>query len=165
MANESSFDVVSKVDRQEVDNALNQAAKEIAQRYDFKNVGASVAWSGEQIVMIANAPERVLAILDVLETKLIRRGISLKSLDVGEKEPKLSGKEYRLEASIVEGLSSENAKKVAKIIRDEAPKGVKAQIQGDELRVSAKSRDDLQTVMAVLKAADLDVALQFVNYR
>ena len=165
MANESSFDVVSKVDRQEVDNALNQAAKEIAQRYDFKNVGASVAWSGEQIVMIANAPERVLAILDVFETKLIRRGISLKSLDTGENEPRLSGKEYRLEATIVEGLSSENAKKIAKIIRDEAPKGVKAQIQGDELRVSAKSRDDLQTVMAVLKAADLDVALQFVNYR
>ncbi|MGV8968472.1 MAG: YajQ family cyclic di-GMP-binding protein [Cellulomonas sp.] len=165
MANESSFDVVSKVDRQEVDNALNQASKEIAQRYDFKNVGASIAWSGEQIVMIANAPERVLAILDVLETKLIRRGISLKSLDTGEKEPKLSGKEYRLEASIVEGLSSENAKKVAKIIRDEGPKGVKAQIQGDELRVSAKSRDDLQTVIAVLKAADLDVALQFANYR
>ena len=165
MANESSFDVVSKVDRQEVDNALNQASKEIAQRYDFKNVGASIAWSGEQIVMIANAPERVLAILDVLETKLIRRGISLMSLDTGEKEPKLSGKEYRLEASIVEGLSSENAKKVAKIIRDEGPKGVKAQIQGDELRVSAKSRDDLQTVIAVLKAADLDVALQFANYR
>ena len=165
MANESSFDVVSKVDRQEVDNALNQASKEIAQRYDFKNVGASIAWTGEQIVMIANAPERVLAILDVLETKLIRRGISLKSLDTGEKEPKLSGKEYRLEASVVEGLSSENAKKVAKIIRDEGPKGVKAQIQGDELRVSAKSRDDLQTVIAVLKAADLDVALQFANYR
>ena len=165
MANESSFDVVSKVDRQEVDNALNQAGKEISQRYDFKNVGASIAWSGEQIVMIANAPERVLAILDVLETKLIRRGISLKSLDTGEKEPKLSGKEYRLEATIVEGLSSENAKKIAKIIRDEGPKGVKAQITGDELRVSAKSRDDLQTVIAVLKGADLDVALQFTNYR
>ena len=165
MANESSFDVVSKVDRQEVDNALNQAVKEIAQRYDFKNVGASIAWSGEQIVMIANAPERVLAILDVFETKLIRRGISLKSLDTGEKEPRLSGKEYRLEATIVEGLSSENAKKIAKIIRDEGPKGVKAQITGDELRVSAKSRDDLQTVIAVLKGADLDVALQFANYR
>jgi uncharacterized protein YajQ (UPF0234 family) len=165
MANESSFDVVSKVDRQEVDNALNQAVKEIAQRYDFKNVGASIAWSGEQIVMIANAPERVLAILDVFETKLIRRGISLKSLDTGEKEPRLSGKEYRLEATIVEGLSSENAKKIAKIIRDEGPKGVKAQITGDELRVSAKSRDDLQTVIAVLKGADLDVALQFTNYR
>ncbi|RYV51081.1 YajQ family cyclic di-GMP-binding protein [Pengzhenrongella frigida] len=165
MANESSFDVVSKVDRQEVDNALNQAVKEIATRYDFKNVGASIAWSGEQIVMIANSPERVLAILDVFETKLIRRGISLKSLDTGEKEPRLSGKEYRLEASIVEGLSSENAKKIAKIIRDEGPKGVKAQITGDELRVSAKSRDDLQTVIAVLKGADLDVALQFANYR
>ena len=165
MANESSFDVVSKVDRQEVDNALNQAVKEIAQRYDFKNVGASIAWSGEQIVMIANAPERVLAILDVFETKLIRRGISLKSLDTGEKEPRLSGKEYRLEATIVEGLSSENAKKIAKIIRDEGLKGVKSQITGDELRVSAKSRDDLQTVIAVLKGADLDVALQFTNYR
>jgi len=165
MANESSFDVVSKVERQEVDNALNQAAKEISQRYDFKNVGASIAWSGEKIVMIANAPERVLAILDVFQTKLIRRGISLKSLDTGEKEPELSGKEYRLEATIIEGLTSENAKKISKIIRDEGLKGVKAQITGDELRVSAKSRDDLQTVIAVLKGADLDVALQFVNYR
>ncbi|NMR18845.1 YajQ family cyclic di-GMP-binding protein [Cellulomonas fimi] len=165
MASESSFDVVSKVDRQEVDNALNQAGKEIAQRYDFKNVGASIAWSGEKIVMIANAPERVLAILDVFETKLIKRGISLKSLDTGDKEPRLSGKEYRLEASVKEGLSSENAKKISKIIRDEGPKGVKAQITGDELRVSAKSRDDLQSVIALLKESDLDVALQFVNYR
>jgi cyclic-di-GMP-binding protein len=165
MASESSFDVVSKVDRQEVDNALNQAVKEIAQRYDFKNVGASIAWSGEKIVMIANAPERVLAILDVFETKLIKRGISLKSLDTGDKEPKLSGKEYRLEATIKEGLSSENAKKISKIIRDEGPKGVKSQITGDELRVSAKSRDDLQSVIALLKESDLDVALQFVNYR
>jgi len=165
MANESSFDVVSKVDRQEVDNALNQAVKEIAQRYDFKNVGASIAWSGEQIVMIANSTERVLAVLDVFETKLIKRGISLKSLDTGDKEPRLSGKEYRLEATIKEGLSSENAKKIGKIVRDEGPKGVKTQITGDELRVSAKSRDDLQGVIALLKDADLDVALQFVNYR
>ena len=165
MANESSFDVVSKVDRQEVDNALNQAVKEIAQRYDFKNVGASIAWSGEQIVMIANSTERVLAVLDVFETKLIKRGISLKSLDTGDKEPRLSGKEYRLEATIKEGLSSENAKKIGKIVRDDGPKGVKTQITGDELRVSAKSRDDLQGVIALLKDADLDVALQFVNYR
>ncbi|MBX9244925.1 YajQ family cyclic di-GMP-binding protein [Actinotalea ferrariae] len=163
MASESSFDVVSKVDRQEVDNALNQAAKEISQRYDFKNVGASIAWSGESIVMTANSEERVKAVLDVFETKLIRRGISLKSLETGD--PKQSGKEYRLEAAVKEGLSSENAKKVSKIIRDEGPKGVKAQIQGDELRVSAKSRDDLQAVIALLKDADLDVALQFVNYR
>jgi uncharacterized protein YajQ (UPF0234 family) len=163
MASESSFDVVSKVDRQEVDNALNQAAKEVSQRYDFKNIGASIAWSGETIVMVANSEERVKAILDVFETKLIRRGISLKSLETGE--PKASGKEYRLEAVIKEGLSSENAKKISKIIRDEGPKGVKSQITGDELRVSAKSRDDLQAVIALLKESDLDVALQFVNYR
>ena len=164
MAGESSFDVVSKVDRQEVDNALNQAAKEVSQRYDFKGVGASIAWSGESVVvMTANSPERCKAVLDVFETKLVKRGISLKSLEVGE--PKQSGKEYRLEAAIQQGLSSENAKKIAKIVRDEGPKGVKTQITGDELRVSAKSRDDLQAVIALLKGSDLDVALQFVNYR
>ena len=163
MAAESSFDVVSKVDRQEVDNALNQAAKEVAQRYDFKNVGASIAWSGEGIVMTANSEDRVKAILDVFQTKLIRRGISLKALETGD--PKPTGKEYRLDAALKQGLSSENAKKISKIIRDEGPKGVKNQITGDELRVSAKSRDDLQVVIALLKAADLDVALQFVNYR
>ncbi|NCT89724.1 YajQ family cyclic di-GMP-binding protein [Cellulomonas sp. APG4] len=163
MASESSFDVVSKVDRQEVDNALNQAAKEVAQRYDFKNVGASIAWSGESIVMTANSEERVKAVLDVFQTKLIRRGISLKAIDTGD--PVASGKEYRLVATIKEGLSSEDAKKIGKIVRDEGPKGVKTQITGDELRVSAKSRDDLQSVIALLKGADLDVALQFVNYR
>jgi uncharacterized protein YajQ (UPF0234 family) len=164
MAADSSFDVVSKVDHQEVDNALNQTAKEIAQRYDFKGVGATIAWSGETVVlMTANSPDRCKAILDVFETKLIRRGISLKSLEVGE--PKQSGKEYRLEAVIQQGLSSENAKKIAKIVRDSGPKGVKTQITGDELRVSAKSRDDLQAVIALLKGEDLDVALQFVNYR
>ncbi|KLN33422.1 YajQ family cyclic di-GMP-binding protein [Cellulosimicrobium cellulans] len=162
---DSSFDIVSKVDRQEVDNALNQAAKEVAQRYDFRNVGASIAWSGESILMVANSAERVLAILDVLETKLVKRGISLKSLDTGDKEPKASGKEYRLAATLKEGLSSENAKKITKIIRDEAPKAVKTQITGDEVRVTSKSRDDLQAVIALLKSADLDVALQFTNYR
>ncbi|MFD6030942.1 MULTISPECIES: YajQ family cyclic di-GMP-binding protein [Cellulosimicrobium] len=162
---DSSFDIVSKVDRQEVDNALNQAAKEVSQRYDFRNIGASIAWSGETIVMVANSAERVLAILDVFETKLIKRGISLKSLDTGDKEPKASGKEYRLVATLKEGLSSENAKKITKIIRDEGPKAVKTQITGDEVRVTSKSRDDLQTVIALLKGADLDVALQFTNYR
>ena len=165
MASESSFDVVSKVDRQEVDNALNQAVKEIAQRYDFKNVGASIAWSGESIVMTANSAERVLAVLDVFQTKLIKRGISLKALDTGEREPQLSGKEYRLAATIKEGLSTEIAKKIGKLVRDEGPKGVKTQITGDEMRVSAKSRDDLQAVIALLKDADLDAALQFINYR
>ncbi len=163
MAADSSFDVVSKVDRQEVDNALNQAAKEISQRYDFKGVGASIEWSGQAIVLKANSEERVKAVLDVFETKLVKRGVSLKALDAGE--PKASGKEYRLDAAIKEGLSQENAKKISKLIRDDGPKGIKASITGDELRVSSKSRDDLQSVIALLKNADLDVALQFVNYR
>jgi uncharacterized protein YajQ (UPF0234 family) len=160
---DSSFDIVSKVERQEVDNALNQAAKEISQRYDFRNVGAEISWSGEKVLMRANSEERVKAILDVFETKLVKRGISLKALDAGE--PQLSGKEYRILASIEEGISQENAKKVAKIIRDEGPKGVKAQVQGDELRVSSKSRDDLQAVIALLKGKDFDFAVQFTNYR
>lgn len=160
---DSSFDIVSKVERQEVDNALNQAAKEISQRYDFKNVGASIAWSGEKIVMEANSEERVKAILDVFETKLIKRGISLKALDAGE--PQLSGRDYKIFSSIEEGISQDNAKKVAKIIRDEGPKGVKAQVQGEELRVSSKSRDDLQAVQSLLKGKDFDFAIQFANYR
>ncbi|MBK5250926.1 MAG: YajQ family cyclic di-GMP-binding protein [Actinomycetales bacterium] len=167
MASDSSFDVVSKVDRQEVDNALNQAAKEVSQRYDFKNIGASIAWSGEEtIVMTANSAERVLAILDVFQTKLIRRGVSLKAIDTGENEPQPSGKEYRLAGTLKEGLSSENAKKITKLIRDEGPKGVKTQITGDEVRVTSKVRDDLQQIIAMLKSADdIDAALQFVNYR
>jgi cyclic-di-GMP-binding protein len=162
---DSSFDVVSQVDRQEVDNALNQAAKEINQRYDFRGVGASISWSGDAIVLVANSAERVNAVLDVFQTKLIRRGVSLKAIDTGEGEPQASGKEYRLPATLKEGLSSEDAKKITKLIRDEGPKGVKTQITGDEVRVSSKKRDDLQAVIALLKGADLDVALQFVNYR
>ena len=160
---DSSFDVVSKVDKMEADNALNQAHKEVEQRYDFKNVGASIAWSGEKILMKANTEERVKAILDVFESKLIKRGISLKSLEVGD--PFASGKEYRIEATLKEGISQEIAKKANKLIRDEGPKSVKSQIQGDELRVSSKSRDDLQATMALLKGADVDVDLQFVNRR
>ncbi|MDK0521495.1 YajQ family cyclic di-GMP-binding protein [Streptomyces sp. ML-6] len=160
---DSSFDIVSKVERQEVDNALNQASKEISQRYDFKGTDASISWSGEKILMQANGEERVKAILDIFQSKLIKRGISLKSLDAGE--PQLSGKEYKIFATIEEGISQENAKKVAKTIRDEGPKGVKAQVQGDELRVSSKSRDDLQAVQALLKGKDFDFAIQFVNYR
>ncbi|MFG3252105.1 YajQ family cyclic di-GMP-binding protein [Streptomyces sp. NPDC048172] len=160
---DSSFDIVSKVERQEVDNALNQAAKEISQRYDFKGVDASIAWSGEKIEMRANSEERVKAVLDIFQTKLVKRGISLKALDTGE--PQASGKEYRIGATLQEGLSQDNAKKVAKVIRDEGPKGVKAQVQGDELRVTSKSRDHLQDVINLLKGKDFDFALQFVNYR
>ncbi|WP_026817904.1 YajQ family cyclic di-GMP-binding protein [Arthrobacter castelli] len=163
MASESTFDVVSKVDKQEISNSLNQAQKEISQRYDFRGVGAEVDFSGEKILMKANSEERVNAVLDVFQSKLVKRGISLKSLDSGE--PYASGKEYRIEASIKEGIAQEQAKKINKLIKDDGPKGVKSQIQGDELRVSSKSRDDLQEVISLLKGADLDVDLQFINFR
>jgi len=160
---DSSFDIVSKVDKMEADTAVNQAKKEIDQRYDFKGVGASVDWSGEQLLLKANSEERVGAVLDVLQSKLIKRGISLKSLDAGA--PFASGKEYRIEAKLKNGIEQDDAKKISKIIRDEAPKSVKSQIQGDELRVSSKSRDDLQSTIALLKGKDLAVNLQFVNFR
>ena len=164
MPSESSFDIVSKIDRQEADNALNQAAKEIGTRFDFRGVGASIKWSGEDGVEIrANSEERASAILDVFKEKLVKRGVSLKHLDPAE--PKVSGKEYRLAISLKEGISQDDAKKLGKIIRDEGPKGVKAQVQGEELRVSSKSRDDLQSVIGLLKGKDFDFALQFTNYR
>ena len=139
---DSSFDIVSKIDKQEVANALNTASKEISTRYDFKGVGASLAFSGEHAVLIkANTEERALAVLDVFQTWLVKRKVSLKHLDYGGKDekptPRLSGKEYRLEIALKEGIDQETAKKIAKIIRDEGPKTVKSQIQGDELRVTS----------------------------
>ena len=164
MASESSFDIVSKINRQEVDNALNQAGKEIGTRFDFRGVGASIAWSGDHAVEIkANSEERANAVLDVLKDKLVKRSVSLKVLDPGE--PKPSGKEYRLAVSLKEGISQDDARKISKIIRDEGPKGIRAQVQGDELRVSSKKKDDLQQVISLLKDKEFDFALQFVNYR
>ena len=160
---DSSFDIVSKIDRQEADNALNQARKEVEQRYDFKGADASIEWSGESVLIKANSEERAKAVLDVFQTKLIKRGISLKSLETGEPAP--SGKEVRITSTLKEGISQEIAKKIGKILRDEGPKSIKSQIQGDELRVQSKSRDDLQEAQRLLKAADLDVDLQFTNYR
>jgi uncharacterized protein YajQ (UPF0234 family) len=160
---ESSFDVVSKVDRQEVDNALNQAAREIAQRFDFKNTGASIAWSGDRIDMRAQTEDRVKAVLDVFQEKLVKRHVSLKALDPGE--PQLSGKEYRISAAIHQGISADNAKKITKLIRDEAPKGVNAQIQGDQVRITGKKKDDLQAVIRAVREADFGIPLQFTNMR
>ena len=155
---------MSKIDHQEVDNALSQTVKEIGTRFDFRGVGASIAWSGDQGVEIkANSEERALAVLDVFKDKLVRRQVSLKVLDAGE--PKLSGKEFRLSVNLKEGISQDDAKKIAKIIRDEGPKGIRAQVQGDELRVSAKKKDDLQDTIALLKGREFDFAVQFVNYR
>ena len=160
---DSSFDIVSKIDRQEVDNALSQAAREITQRYDFKGTGAEIKWSGEAIEISANAEDRAAAVLDVFKEKLIRRQQSLKILDAGEPRP--SGRETKISVALKEGITSEDAKKVGKLIRDEGPKGVKVQVQGDELRVSSKKRDDLQAVQALVKAQDYDFAVQFTNYR
>ena len=161
---DSSFDIVSKINRQEVDNALQQASKEIGTRFDFRGVGASITWSGQQGVEIrANSEERAKAVLDVFKDKLVKRKVSLKVLDCDD--PKLSGKEYRLAIGLKEGISADDARKISKLIRDEGPKGVKAQIQGDELRVSSKSKDDLQAVMNLLKGQDFDFAVQFTNYR
>ena len=162
---DSSFDVVSKIDAQEVDNAVNQAVKEVSTRYDFRGVDASLKQVGETIVVEANSAERAMAVIDVLQSKLVRRGVSLKVLDLTDREPQIAGKIYRLVVPLKEGIDQPTAKKITKLIRDEGPKGVRAQIQGDEVRVSSKSRNDLQDVIALLKGADLVVALQFVNYR
>ena len=155
---------MSKLDRQEVDNALNQAAKEIGTRFDFRGVGASITWSGEHAVDIrANSEERAMAVLDVFKDKLVKRGVSLKTLDPAD--PKLSGKEYRMAVALKEGINQDNARKLSKIIRDEGPKGVRAQVQGEELRVSSKKKDDLQAVIALVKNNEFGLALQFVNFR
>jgi uncharacterized protein YajQ (UPF0234 family) len=159
-----SFDVVSKIDRQEVDNALNQAAKELAQRFDFRGTNASIEWAGELGVTVkADTEERVSAAVEVFREKLIKRGISLKSFDA--EDPKQSGKQYIVTGTMAQGITSDQAKKIAKTIRDEGPKGIQASIQGDQLRVSGKKRDDLQAVIALLKAGDFGIALQFDNYR
>jgi uncharacterized protein YajQ (UPF0234 family) len=161
---DSSFDIVSKFDRQEVDNALGQAAREIATRFDFKGTGATIEWKGENVIEIsASADDRASAVLDVFKQKLVKRDVSLKILDASD--PRQSGTESKIGISLKEGISSENAKKISKLIRDEGPKGVKAQIQGDELRVSSKKRDDLQAVQRLVKEQDYDFAVQFTNYR
>ncbi len=161
---DSSFDIVSKVDRQEVDNALNQAAKELATRFDFRGTDTTIAWKGDEAIeLTSSTEERIKAAIDVFKEKLIRRDISMKAFDAGE--PQASGKTYKVTGTLKQGISSEDAKKITKLIRDGGPKTVKTQIQGDEVRVTSKKRDDLQAVQALLKGAELDVALQFVNYR
>jgi cyclic-di-GMP-binding protein len=161
---DSSFDIVSKLDQQEIDNAINQAQRELSQRFDFKNTGAKIERSGDHGLEIsANADDRASAALDVFKDKLIKRQQSLKILEAGE--PRQSGRESKISVALKEGISQEQAKKVGKLIRDEGPKGVKVQVQGDELRVSSKKRDDLQSVIALVKAQDYDFAVQFTNYR
>jgi cyclic-di-GMP-binding protein len=164
MAASPSFDIVSKVDRQEVDNAFHQAEKELSTRFDFRGTGTKLDRSGEEGVTITSeTEERANAALDVFKEKLVKRNISLKSLEAGE--PRQSGKTYKIDCKVIEGIESDKAKVISKKIRDEGPKGVQAQIQGDQLRVTGKKRDDLQAVIALLKQEDFGVALQFTNYR
>jgi uncharacterized protein YajQ (UPF0234 family) len=160
---DNSFDVVVETDRQEVDNAINQARKEVAQRFDFKGTGADVAWSGEQIVVTANSEERTMAALDVLKDKLVKRKVSLKTLDHDDPKP-AGGQTYRLEVSLVEGIPSDKAKALVKTVKAAKLK-VQVAIQDEQLRVSGKNRDDLQEVQALLRANDEDLPLKFTNYR
>ncbi|MPZ73911.1 MAG: YajQ family cyclic di-GMP-binding protein [Nitriliruptorales bacterium] len=160
---DSSFDVVAEVDKQEVDNALNQASKEIRTRFDFKNTDASIAWSGEKVVIAANSEDRVKAALDVFKDKLVKRKVSLKSLDYGEPKPGSRG-QYSLEMTLVEGIPSDKAKAMVKLIKTSKLK-VQAAIQGEQLRISGKSRDDLQEVQAMLRQNDQDLPLKFTNYK
>lgn len=158
------MDIVSKVDRQEADNALSQAAKELATRFDFKGTDTKIEWKGELGIEITSSTEdRAKAALDVFKEKLVKRGVSLKALNTGD--PRVSGKEVKINGDFKAGISQEQAKKIGKIIRDEGPKNVKTQIQGDELRVTGKSRDDLQEVQRLLNSSELDFPVQYTNYR
>jgi uncharacterized protein YajQ (UPF0234 family) len=161
---DSSFDVVSRVDLQEVKNAIQQTEREVENRFDFKNSVSSVELEGEDTLKLHSDDEyKLTALVDILQSKLFKRGISLKSLEFGKVEPaaKLT---VRQEVKLKQGLDTENAKKITKMIKDSGKK-VTTQIQGEQVRVTGKNKDDLQAIIALLKAADLPVDLQFLNFR
>lgn len=163
MAKEESFDIVSKVNMQEVRNGVDQAIKELSSRFDFKGSKSSIELKDEEIVLIGDDEYKLGAVNDILQSKLIKREISPKSMKYGKIEP-ASGGTVRQSVTIAQGIDQENAKKIVKLIKDSKIK-VQASIQGDQVRVSGKSRDDLQSVIQMLKQEDLPVALQFTNYR
>ncbi|MDH3202404.1 MAG: YajQ family cyclic di-GMP-binding protein [Myxococcales bacterium] len=158
-----SFDVVSQIDQHEVDNACNQARKEITQRYDFKGTESAIEKTEDGIVIRSNSEGRIDAARDVLETKMVRRQVSLKSLDA-QPAQQAGGSMWRQLIKLKEGVSKEKAKEIAKAIKDSKIK-VQASIQGDSVRVSGKKRDDLQATIAFLKEKDFDLPLQFTNFR
>jgi cyclic-di-GMP-binding protein len=160
---DASFDVVSHVNRQEVDNALNQAKREIGQRFDFKNTGTSIDRSGDAVVITSSTDLRALAALDVFKERLVRRSVSLKAMQASEPRPAGRGT-YRIECAFLEGIPEDKAKALAKTIRQSGLK-VQAQVQGDQLRVTGKSKDDLQRAIALLKERDEGLPLQFTNRR
>jgi cyclic-di-GMP-binding protein len=163
MAGESSFDVVSDFDQQELVNALDQVRREIATRYDFKGSRSTLELGKAEITLSADDEFRAKAVRDLVESKAVRRGLSLKVFDWGRLEP-ASGGTVRQQIALKRGLTSEQAKELAKLIRDRYPK-VKPVIQGDAVRVTGKSKDELQAVIGHLRGLDYPVALQFINYR
>jgi uncharacterized protein YajQ (UPF0234 family) len=163
MAKDPSFDIVSEIDMQEMDNAVNQAVKEMTGRFDFKNSKSSIELGEKDLTLASDDEFKLKSVIDILETKMIKRGISLKSLDFGKVEP-ASGGTVRQVAKLKQGLDQDSAKKIVKLIKDSKIK-VQASIQGDQVRVTGKSRDDLQAVIQLLRNSDLTVDLQFTNYR
>ena len=163
MAKEYSFDVISTVDLQEVTNAVQQACKEITTRYDFRNSKSELTFADDTITLVSDDEYKLGAVQEVLRGKLVKRGVSLKNLDEGKIVP-ASGGTVRQEWKLKQGLDQDNAKKVTKLIKDRKLK-VTAQIMADQVRVTGKDKDALQEVIAVLKATDFPVDLQFVNYR
>jgi uncharacterized protein YajQ (UPF0234 family) len=147
----------------ELDNAFNQCDRELATRFDFKNTGTKVEKTGIKVIIESDTEERAKAALDVFKDKLVKRTVSLKHLETSD--PKLSGKTYIISCEFKEGISTENAKKIAKFLKESGPKSLKTQIQGDELRVSSKSRDDLQVAISLVKQESWEFAVQFTNFR
>ncbi|MFA9558528.1 YajQ family cyclic di-GMP-binding protein [Evansella sp. AB-rgal1] len=163
MAKDSSFDIVSQVDFSEVTNAVTMATKEITTRYDFKGSKSAISLDNEELVLVSDDEYKMEQLKDVLLSKLIKRGVSIKSLDYGKLEG-ASGGTVRQRAKLIQGIDKEHAKKINTIIKNSGLK-VKSQVQDDQVRVTAKSRDDLQGIIAAVKAADLSIDVQFINYR
>ena len=159
-----SFDVVSEVDRQEMRNAIDQAQREIATRYDFKNTDSSIEQTDLVLTLRTASEDRLTALRTVIEEKLVKRGVSLKGLDYGKIE-EATQNSVRQVLTIAVGISSEKAREINKLIKEKGPKGISSQTQGDTVRVNGKKRDDLQSVITTLKAADLGIPLQFQNFR
>lgn len=163
MAKDCSFDIVSDVDMQEVDNAVNQTAKEISQRFDFRGSKSSITLETEEIKIIGDDDYKLHSVIDILQTKIVKRGISLKALDYGKVEPASHGT-VRQSIKIKKGIDKETAKLVVAAIKEGKLK-VQPQIMDDQVRVSGKNKDDLQNTIAKLKQTDFKVDLQFVNFR
>ena len=163
MAQDSSFDIVSKTDMQEVANAIQQAQKELAQRFDFKGSKSEITLSGEELVLVSDDEVKLRSLRDIVEGRLVKRGVSLKAIDYGKVEAAALGT-VRQKAKIVQGIESEKAKNIVKAIKDSKLK-VQASIQSDQVRVSGRNKDDLQKTIALVKEKDFGIPLQFTNYR